>query len=298
MYQNHQFCGRRCANAFAVTQGQVDMLGYLSTLWSMPWNQSQQVAQAGGQPGQGGGSKYQISISFSCGSQITFVGGVAVQGLVNGFRSFISPANQVQQQQMLAYSMQSQQPPNDTFNPISSAGAITTTASQKMAVATLNQSNHNRPGPFNGARPLSLLSIQSTPSGIPALPVLNATNVGTTQPMRSNPAGMSFISRSTQSLSCASEPDDTYPYFDVSDQRVDSDRDLSEDGDGRYGRDEFTVGEVNVQSIGPPDSVGTCTLGGCSNPTIVDSITDLESEYCSWKHQQCVSFSLRTPTLV
>ena len=89
-----------------------------------------------------------------------------------------------------------------------------------------------------------------------------------------------------------SEPDIIYP--DATSRGSGSERDLSENGDDGDGRDKRIVREVDGQSIGsvlPPESDGTCMLEGCSNPTFVDSITDLESEYCSRKHQEQVSLS-------
>lgn len=217
------------------------------------------------------------------------VGG-AVQGFVNGVRSLISPPNQPQQQQVLIYPVQLQQPPNSIVNPISNAGSITTNPPTAVTLpATSNRGNNNQPGPFNGARTISSLPIQSASRGAPAPQILTTTNVYTTQTTRPSATGMSLVSRSAQSLSYASEPDDANP--ELTGQNVDSERDLSEDGGGQYGREESVGGEADVQSIGsalPPRSVDACMLEGCSNPTFVDSITDLESEYCSWKHQKYV----------
>lgn len=73
------------------------------------------------------------------------------------------------------------------------------------------------------------------------------------------------------------------------------DQDPSGYGDDGDEGDEVLVGDADVQSIEsfvyPPsistsESIGTCRLAGCSSPTLVDSITDLESEYCSQKHQE------------
>ena len=93
-----------------------------------------------------------------------------------------------------------------------------------------------------------------------------------------------------------SKPDHTH--HDVQDQRVDSERDLNESGERRDEGDESSEGEVDFQSIESvllPGPVGTCMLEGCSNSIPID---DLESEYCSKKHQKYVYLSLRVPTLV
>ena len=61
-HRNHQFCGKRCADSWAAGQGQANMMGYLGTLLSLPWNQNQHVAQGNAQPGQGrGGSESLIT---------------------------------------------------------------------------------------------------------------------------------------------------------------------------------------------------------------------------------------------
>lgn len=103
---------------------------------------------------------------------------------------------------------------------------------------------------------------------------------------------MSLPSYSADNLSYTSEPDDSntdappgsYP-----------DREPSEGGDGEDGDSEVVVRDMDVQSIdsllcppsvSTPEAIGTCKLEGCSNPTFVDPITDLESEYCSWKHRE------------
>jgi len=98
---------------------------------------------------------------------------------------------------------------------------------------------------------------------------------------------MSLPSYSANNLSYTSEPDNSntnapsasYP-----------DRGPSENGDGGNSDSKVVMGDVDVQSIKsficPPsvstlETISTCRLEGCSNPTFVDPITDLESEYCS-----------------
>jgi len=260
VYQNHQFCGKKCANAWAVAQGQINTLGYFGS-WYLPWNQAHQGAQGGGQQGQGRRG---------------------IQGYVRGL---LSPASQSQQQQMSVHPAQLQQAPNNTANLISNMGAITTPS--PMLPATPNQSNNNQPGPFNGARPFSVFPTQPTSPGITTPQFLNTANPYASRATNQNVMGMGLVSRSDQSLSYASEPDDTI--HGMAGQRVDPASDFGEPADGRDETAEFFVGEVDVHSIGsfpPPESVSTCMLEGCSNPTFVDSITDLESEYCSWKHQK------------
>ena len=94
---------------------------------------------------------------------------------------------------------------------------------------------------------------------------------------------ISLSSHSTQSLSYTSEPGDPNP-----DAMGQVERDLSDSGGGGDLGDEAFVGDddVDMGDFSSLESTSTCLLEGCSNPTFVDSITDLESEYCSWKHQE------------
>lgn len=215
------------------------------------------------------------------------VGG-AVQGFFNGVKSFVSPINQPQQQRISVNPAQPQQPPNNSANPVSNIDAMV------MLRAALNRKNNNQPGPSNGARPPLFFPIQSASPRTPAPPILTTINAGTTQVVKPSAVGMSLVSRSADSLSYASESDDTNP--DVMGQRVDPERDPSKNGDSSDEGDESTVGDADfrsIRSVPPSEEVSsTCMLEGCSNPAFVDPITDLESEYCSQKHQELVFLSL------
>ena len=238
------------------------------------------------------------------------VGG-AVKGLVKGFKSLMSPTNQTQQQQTVANPGQTQQPLNNTTNPTSNAGTLTITLpimATRSAVSnqlspgsskhpstisfpasggTSDQGNNDKLDPFNGVNPISSSPIQSTSPGSSVPQILNNANQDPTSNTLWN--GVKIPPRSPGGHDYTSKPDDSntdavpgsYPDWDPSEN--------GDDGDG------VLVGEVDAQSIGsfvyPPsipasESMGVCKLEGCSNPTLVDSITDLESEYCSWKHQE------------
>ena len=168
-----------------------------------------------------------------------------------------------------------------------------------------NQNNKPKLGPFNGAYPISTPT-QSLSSGSSALQNPNDTTPGTTPDTTpvttpgTTPAqksdnvwkALSQRSHSTDSLSYASEDEDTGA---VKGQGSGPDQDTGKDGDGGPGGDGVAADDADSASISysvyPPSTVpsdhgGTCGLEGCSNSTFVDPITDLESEYCSWKHQE------------
>ena len=180
-------------------------------------------------------------------------GGV-VKGFVKGFKSLISQNHTTQQQQ---------------------------------TVATSPQNNNNQLGPFNGTYP-SPPPIQSTSPGS-SVPQISDMNLDLTH--ITTPAavwtGMSLPSRSAGSLSYTSEGSNLDP--------GPGQTSYPNRGPGEDGEDQLSVRDVDIQSVeGPiyppsistPESIGTCRLKGCSNPIFVDSITDLESEYCSRKHQE------------
>ena len=155
-------------------------------------------------------------------------------------------------------------------------------------------------GPFNGAYPISTPTTQSLSSGSSALQNPNDTTPGTTPDTTpvttpgTTPAqksddvwkALSQRSHSTDSLSYASEDEDTGV---VPGQASGPDQDAGNDGDG-VAVDDADSASISY-SVYPPSTVasdhgGICGLAGCSNSTFVDPITDLESEYCSWKHQE------------
>lgn len=231
-----------------------------------------------------------------------------VTGFVQGFKSIISPT---QQQQMVADPAQIQQPSNNTTN---TAGALTTAspttvlpsatsnqlspeASQHPSnlpsptdAGTSNQNSNGQLGSFNEAYPVSPPPIQSTSSGSPVSPILNDTNPN---PLQTSPNavqnGMTLYSHSTDSLDYISELDDSNTDAILG---SDSDREPSEDGDGGEGGEEVFVDAESIKSFvylpSTPalETICTCRLEGCSSPTFIDSTTDLESGYCSWKHQE------------
>lgn len=273
--------------------------------------------QGGGQPGQKqGGSKCPTNASclvLSGGWGLTFL------SVVVGFVKSLMPQTQQQQQQTVTSPAQTQHPPNSVIDPTRNTNTLTTAPPTTMIPSgtsnqlttemsqtspnppsparggILNQSNSNRPGLFNGGYPIPPPPSHPTPSEslVPQIP--NNTNVDPSPTMPSTVRGMmSLPSYSAGSLDYTSEPDD--PNADaIPDQSSYPDRDLSEDGDEEDGEDEVSVGDVDFQSVKssvyPPsistsESTGTCRLEGCSSTTFVDSITDLESEYCSRKHQE------------
>ena len=188
-------------------------------------------------------------------------GGDVVKGFVKGFKSLIYQAHATQQQQ--------------------------------QTLAKPPQNNNNQLGPFNGAYPTTPPPIQSTSPGS-SVPQVSDMNLDPTQLTTPNAVwtGMSLPSRSAGSLSYTSEGSN----LDAVPGRTSYlDRDPGENGDTRDGGDGLVARDVDIQSVKgsiyPPsistsESIGTCKLKGCSNLTFVDSVTDLESEYCSWKHQE------------
>lgn len=248
------------------------------------------------------------------------VGGGVVKGFVKGFKNLISPTNQTQQQQTMVNPAQMQQPSSNTTNPTSNVGALTiaspttvipSTAPNQLPPGTSQpppnppsptnegtsgQGSNKQLGPLNGVDPISQPPIQSTSAGSSVPQILDDTDLDPTQVAKPNIVwnGMSPPQYSAGSLGHTSEPDDSNAdaILGQSSYQV---RDPSENGDDGDGGDEVLVGDMDVQSIGsyvyPPsisasESIGTCRLRGCSNSTFVDSVTDLESEYCSWKHRE------------
>lgn len=301
VYQNHQFCGKHCASAWTATHGQINT-GPLPGSWPPPRNLNQQTVHSGSQPGQPqGGSKCPHAWPFLEMGSDTFAGW-AVKGIVKGIKNLISPTNQTQQQQMVANPAQTQPPPKAVINP---TGAFTTASPttglpprspqhplslpSPINWGTSIQNNNNRPGPFNGVYPISTPPIHPTSSGssVPQSP--SNPNLGPLQPTKNAVSNGITLPYSPGSLRYTPEPDDSLNAEPI---RVSHpDREPSENGDGG---DEVVERDGDVQSIGsfvyPPsvpalEMAGICRLEGCSKPTFVDSITDLESEYCSWKHQ-------------
>ena len=219
----------------------------------------------------------------------------------------ISPTNQTQQQQTVTNPTQTRQPPKITTN---STGTLTTASpttatspgtsqhpfslTSPISWGTSIQKNNNRVGPFNGTPPISPPPIHPTSSGssVPQSP--NSPNLDprqTTQNAVLN--GVTVPSYSSGILRYTPEPDNSLTAEPIPVSHPD--REPSENGDREDAGDEVIVGDAEVQSIGsfvyPPsvpalEVAGICRLQGCSNPTFVDSITDLESEYCSRKHQE------------
>ena len=219
----------------------------------------------------------------------------------------ISPTNQTQQQQIVGNPLQTKPPPKTTTDP---TGALTTASpttglppgspqhplslSSPINWGTSIQNNNNRPGLFTGAYPISPSPIHPTSSGssVPQSP--DSPNLDPRQLTKNAVSnGATLPSYSPGSLRYTPEPDNSLNAEPV---RVSHpDREPSENGEGRDGEDEVVVRDADVQSIGsfvyPPsvpalEMAGICRLEGCSNLTFVDSVTDLESEYCSWKHQK------------
>jgi len=251
------------------------------------------------------------------GSGLTF--SFTVKGIVNGLRNFISPT----QQQSMMGPVQAQQPYVNTnaTSPTWNAGALTT-ASPTTTVSSApsnqfprgtsphsyslpppnsggisNQNDNNQLSPYNGAYPISPAPlIRSSSSGSSVPQISNTTNLDQSQVMPSAAwNGTSLPSYSAGYLDYASQPDDSdadaVPGSFLDQEHSENENENENEGDEM---DEVLVDDVDVQSIEsfvyPPSvsssgSIGTCKLKGCSNPTFVDSITDLESEYCSQKHQ-------------
>ena len=238
-----------------------------------------------------------------------------VRGFVQGFRSLISPTNQTQQQQQtVANPAQTQRPPNNTTNPSSILTTTLPTAVLPSATSnqlspgssqhpfnpppptiggTSDQNNNKHLDPPNEVYPISPPPSYSATSGSSVPQIANNTDPGPSQ-TTSSPVwnGTSLPSYSASSLDYMSEPDD--PDADALPGSYPN-RESSENGDEGGGGDEMLVEDMDAQSFisfdhPPPvstsEAIGTCRLEGCSNPTFVDSITDLESEYCSRKHRE------------
>lgn len=245
----------------------------------------------------------------------------AVLGFVNGLRSFISPTNQTQQQQQqtAANPAQTQQPPNNTTNPASAltatpliTGLPSGTSNQlspgtyqypfnlpsPTSGGTSSQNNDKQLDPFNGASPISPPPIYSTLSGGSVPQIANDANP---EPLQMTPNsvldGISLPSYSPGDLSYIRGPNDSNTHELPGSH---PDREPSENRGEEDGGDDVLMEDVDVRSIKrfvyPPsvstsETISTCRFEGCSNSAFVDSITDLESEYCSWKHQEWVPFS-------
>ena len=315
MYQNHEFCGRYCANAWTTTHGQINT-GPSNISWTLPSGQNQRRVRGGGQPGQqrGGGecpAKASRLIFQRTGPDI-FVD--VVRGFVRGIRTLISPTQQTQQlqqqQQTTANPMQTQDLPNNASTLASTTGppttaqsvAATPSASSQVSpetsqqpsglpsptdVGTLNLDNPTPLGPLNGVDPISPLSVQSTSdeTSVPHVP-------GDTDPDPTPEVvwtGMDLTSPSAEDLSYTSEPDYSSDADAITGPSPYPDQDPNENEDIGDGGDEPAEGDADVQSVESynyPPSIGPCELRGCSNPVFIDSITDLESEYCSRDHQE------------
>lgn len=151
---------------------------------------------------------------------------------------------------------------------------------------TGNQSAKQQLGPFNGAYPSTPLPTLSTSPGSSVQRVSSDTSQGSTQETKPEAvwSKMTRSVRSSESLSYASEHENPY--------RDPGENEEEEDGEEEY---ELVAGDADTQSIDlsvyppstlAPDQIGICRLDGCSKPTFVDSITDLESEYCSLEHHE------------
>jgi len=156
---------------------------------------------------------------------------------------------------------------------------------------TGNQDNKPKLGPFNGAYPISLPPTKSISSGSSVLQTPNDTTPGTTPDTTPD---------TTMVQTSATKPDSAWTELSNASHSTDSLSYASGDETGAVPGENGDGEEVDVDdadgtsiscSIYPPSTAGseqdgTCMLKGCSNPTFVDPITDLESEYCSWKHQE------------
>jgi len=238
-----------------------------------------------------------------------------VKALFNGLKSFVSPTNQTQQQQQQQTAATPVQTQHASQNTTNSASTFTTASpiavlpsaiSDQLSPGTFqhppnlpfpanggtpNQDDIKRLGPFNGVYPISPPPVYSA-SGSSVPQIANSTDPDPSQ-TTPNPVSnvMSLPSYSAGNLGHTSEPDDSNTDTPPG---SDPDQEPSENGDGEDGDGEVVMGDMDVQSVEsfvcPPsastsETIGTCKLEGCSNPTFVDPITDLESEYCSWKHQ-------------
>jgi hypothetical protein len=317
VYQNHEFCGRYCANAWTTTHGQINT-GPSNISWTSPSGQNQRRVRGGGQPGQQrGGGECPVNASRLILQRTRpdiFVGDV-VKGLVQGIKTLISPTQQTQQQpqpqQTTANPMQTQDLPNNTSTLASTTGPPTTTqlvaatpssASNQVSPetsqqpsdlpfptdgGTLNQDNPTQLDPSNGADPISPLPVQSTSDGTSVVQVPDDTDADPTPEVVWT--GMDLTSPSAEDLSYTSEPDYSSDADAITGPSPYPDEDSNENEDIRDGGDEPAEGDADVQSVESynyPPSIGPCGLRGCSNPAFIDSITDLESEYCSREHQE------------
>jgi hypothetical protein len=152
---------------------------------------------------------------------------------------------------------------------------------------TLNQDHPTQLDPFNGADPISPLPVQPTSDGTSLLQVPGDTDPDPTPEVVWT--GMDLTSPSAEDLSYTSEPGYSSDADAITGPSPYPDEDPNENGDiGDIG-DEPAEGDADVQSVESynyPPSIGPCGLRGCSNPVFIDSITDLESEYCSREHQE------------
>jgi len=190
------------------------------------------------------------------------------------------------------------------LGPFNGAYPISPPSPTDEGSASQNEDEKPKLGPFNGAYPIATPPTQSISSGISALQTPNDTTPGTTPDTTpgTTPAqgsddvwkALSHRTHSTDSLSYASEEEDTGA---VQDQASGHEQDAVKDGDevAVDNEDEVAVDNADTASISysvyPPSTVasdheGICALEGCSEPVFVDPITDLESEYCSGKHQE------------
>jgi len=280
VYQNYQFCGKSCANAWRATHGQ-----------------NNQTSQKGGRPGQKqGGSKWPNHFltlhSFLGMRSDAFVGGV-VQGFVKGFKSIISSDDPTQPQMAPPKPSQSQQFFVNVTSPMPNTGPpVTPSPVAVVSPTTPNQFppwtfphpynfphptaggplNHddNQLGQFNGMYHISPVPIQSYSSGRSAPQIPNNTDP---DPPQTTPSTV---------LNGASPP--PYSIEDPACQ-------YKEGGDGT---DEVFWENMDIQSterpVYPPPVtasgyIGTYRREGHSNSAFVDPRTDLENKHFSQKYQ-------------
>jgi hypothetical protein len=275
------------------------------------------MVRGGGQPGQQrGGGECPVNASRLILQRTRpdiFVGDV-VKGLVQGIRTLISPTQQTQQQpqpqQATANHMQTQDLPNNTGTLASTTSppttaqpvAATPSSSSSQASPETSQQQPDLPSPTDGgtlnqdslirlgldeADPISPLPVQSTSDGISVPQVPGDTDADPTPEVVRT--GMDLTSPSAEDLSYTSEPDYSSDADAITGPFSYPDEDPNENEDIGDGGDEPAEGDADVQSVESynyPPSIGPCGLRGCSNPAFIDSITDLESEYCSWEHQE------------
>jgi hypothetical protein len=206
--------------------------------------------------------------------------------------------------------MQTRDLPNNTSTLASTTGAPTTaqpvaatpSSSSSQASPETSQQPSDLPSPTDGGTlnqdnlirlaldeedPISPLPVQSTSDGISVPQVPNYTDADPTPEVVWT--GMDLTSPSAEDLSYTSEPGYSSDADAITGPSPYPDEDPNENGDiGDIG-DEPAEGDADVQSVESynyPPSIGPCGLRGCSNPAFIDSITDLESEYCSREHQE------------